>query len=189
MQSIQRSNLFKANSSALTIPVANGGLASASSGIYSVGVTSAFENNLIVYKTPTMGGLTMSAAYGAPEGYNDSAKVMGANAEYRQGDLYLGAGWNRKQGQLTGGVAYQKVNESMVGAMYSVTKEFNVWGNVHGWNVETGAVAANKFKGHDAMLGVSYKLPTGHPRSSACATRTRQMSTGRSPSRPSKTSH
>lgn len=161
VQSVQRTNFFRANSSALNTPVANGGLATAGSGIYSVGITSAFENNLIVYKTPSMGGLTVSAAYGAPEGYADSAKVMGANAEYRQGDLYLGAGWNRKQGQVTGGTATQKINESMVGGMYSVTKEFNVWGNLHGWELETGAVAGDKFKGHDAMVGVSYKLPTG----------------------------
>lgn len=161
VQSVQRSNFFKVNAAALGSPVANGGLASASNGIYSVGISSAFENNLIVYKSPNMGGFTFSAAYGVPEGYVDSAKVAGANAEYRQGPLYLGVGWNRKEGRVNASTAEQKINETVFGGMYAITKEFNVWGNLHGWSVETGAVGGQKFKGHDAMIGVSYKLPSG----------------------------
>lgn len=159
VQSIQRSNFFRVNSAALTTPVANGTLASATSGIYSAGITSAFENNLVVYKTPSFGGLTVTGAYGAPEGYTDAGKVYGANAEFRQGDLYLGAGWNQKQGLVAATGSYQKINESMLGAMYSVTKEVNLWGNAHGWDLQTGATG--KVNGHDLMLGVSYKLPAG----------------------------
>lgn len=161
VQSVQRSNFFRVDAGALGTPVANGGLASAGSGIYSAGATSAFENNLIVYKTPNMGGFTFSAAYGVPEGYVDSAKVAGANAEYREGPLYLGAGWNRKVGRVNASTAEQKINETVFGGMYAFTKELNVWGNLHGWSVETGAVGGQTFKGHDAMIGVSYKLPGG----------------------------
>ena len=159
VQSIQRSNFFRVKSSALTTPVADGTLASASNGIYSAGITSAFENNLVVYKTPSLGGLTLTGAYGAPEGYGDGGKIYGANAEFRQGDLYLGAGWNQKKGLVAATSRYQKINESMLGAMYAVTKDVNLWGNVHGWDLETGA--SGKVKGHDLMLGVSYKLPSG----------------------------
>ena len=159
VQSIQRSNFLRVNSSALTAPLANGTLASAAGGIYAAGASSAFENNLAVYKTPDFGGLTVTGAYGAPEGYSDGAKVYGANAEFRRGDLYLGAGVNQKQGVVTASDNYQKVRESMVGAMYSVTPQINLWGNIHGWELETGA--SGKVKGRDAMLGVSYKLPTG----------------------------
>ncbi|WP_295951691.1 porin [Rhodoferax sp.] len=159
VQSVQRSNFFRVNSSALTTPVANGTLASASGGIYSVGITSAFENNLVVYKTPSFGGLTVTGAYGAPEGYTDGGRIYGANAEFRKGDLYLGGGWTQKQGLVASTGSYQKINESMVGAMYSVTSAINLWGNVHGWDVAAGA--GSKVKGHDLMVGVSYKLPAG----------------------------
>lgn len=158
VQSIQRSNFFRVNSTALTNPVSNGQLASAAGGIYSAGITSAFENNLLVYKSPSFSGLTVTGAYGAAENYVDGGRVLGANAEYRNGGLYLGAGWNQKRGQVTSG-GFQKIDESMVGGMYSVTPSVNLWGNVHGWDVNTGPVS--KVKGHDLMVGVSYKTPGG----------------------------
>ena len=159
VQSVQRSNFFRVNQAALTSPVTNGTLASGAGGIYSAGITSGFENNLVVYKTPDFGGLTVTGAYGAPEGYADGAKIYGANAEFRRGGLYLGAGWNQKRGIVTATATQQRIDESMLGAMYTVTPLVNVWGNVHGWNFRTGA--ASQVKGHDAMLGVSFKLPTG----------------------------
>jgi predicted porin len=159
VQSVQRSNFLRVNQAALTTPLANGSLASGAGGIYSVGITSAFENNLIVYKTPSFGGLTLTGAVGLAEKHVDSDKVLGANAEYRAGPLYLGAGWNKKEGIVAATGASQKVTESMVGAMYSFTTQLNLWGNVHGWKFETGA--SGNLKGNDAMIGVSYKVPTG----------------------------
>ena len=155
VQSVQRSNFLRVNQAALTQPVASGNLASGAGGIYSVGITSAFENNLVVYKTPSFNGLTLTGAVGAGEANVDSAKVFGANAEYRNGGLYLGAGWNQKQGAVTTTGAEQKVDEQLLGGMYSLTPELNLWGNVHGWKVSSGAGAS--LNGHDAMLGASYK--------------------------------
>lgn len=160
VQSVQRSNFMRVSQAALTTPVANGTLSSGAGGIYSVGITSAFENNLVVYKTPSFGGLTLTGAIGAAEDHVDSAKVYGANAEYRSGPLYLGAGWNQKQGIVAATGASQKVSEAVMGGMYSVTPQLNLWGNLHGWKAETGA-AGGEVKGHDAMLGVSYRLPSG----------------------------
>lgn len=154
VQSVQRSNFLRVNQSALQLPLANGTLASGASGVYSVGITSAFENNLVVYKTPSFGGVTATVAAGAAEGYGDAGKVYGANVEYRGGPLYLGAGWNQKTGLVTSNAAHQKVNEAMVGGMYSITPEFKAWGNLHRWDFDTGA--ASSLKGHDFMLGLSY---------------------------------
>lgn len=159
VQSVQRSNFLRVRESALRTPVTNGTLASSTGGIYAAGITSAFENNLLVYKTPSFGGLTVTGALGAAEDYVDGGKVFGANAEYRQGNLYLGAGWNQKQGLVAATGGHQKITETMLGSMYSVTKEVNLWGNVHGWELETGA--AGTVNGHDVMLGASYKLPSG----------------------------
>jgi len=159
VQSVQRSNFLRVNQAALTTPLANGTLASGAGGIYSVGITSAFENNLIVYKTPSFGGLTLTGAVGLAEKHVDSDKVLGANAEYRAGPLYLGAGWNKKEGIVAATGASQKVTESMVGAMYSFTTQLNLWANVHGWKFETGA--SGNLKGNDAMIGASYKVPNG----------------------------
>lgn len=159
VQSIQRSNFFRVKGGALKTPIPDGTLGSTAGGIYAAGISSAFENNLLVYKTPSFAGLTLTGAYGAPEGYVDGAKIYGANAEYRNGDLYLGAGWNQKRGVIATTTMQQRVDESMLGAMYSVTPVINVWGNVHGWDFRTDA--AGRVRGHDAMLGVSFKVPTG----------------------------
>lgn len=161
VQSVQRSNFLRVNSAALGVPAANGTLGGAAGGIYSVGITSAFENNLVVYKTPSFGGLTVTGAVGAPEGYGDAGKVYGANAEYRAGPLYLGAGWNQKTGLVTATGAHQKVNEGMLGGMYSVTSSLNLWANAHTWKFETGVATATALKGHDVMLGASFKTASG----------------------------
>jgi GBP family porin len=160
VQSVQRSNFLKVSQAALTTPVANGTLASGAGGIYSVGITSAFENNLVVYKTPSFGGLTITGAVGAPEGYTDAGKVFGANAEYRSGPLYLGAGWNRKTGIVAAPGARQKVSEAVLGGMYSITPQLNLWSNAHSWKFETGASSAD-LSGHDFMVGASYKTSSG----------------------------
>lgn len=158
VQSIQRSNFLRVNQSALGIAVGNGTLASGSGGVYSVGITSAFENNLVVYKTPSFGGLTLTGAVGAGERFADGGKVYGANAEFRSGGLYLGGGWNQKKGEVTATRAEQKVTEEMLGGMYAVTPSVNLWGNAHGWKFEN---AGADLSGHDFMLGASFKVPTG----------------------------
>lgn len=160
VQTVQRSNFLRVNQAALTTPVVNGTLGSASNGIYAVGISSAFENNLVVYKSPSFGGLSLSAAIGRPtEDFVDAGKVHGANAEYRAGDLYLGAGWNQKRGRVTGSTAEQRVSEALLSGMYAVTKEVNLWGNFHGWKFASGA--GGDLKGRDFMLGASYQLPLG----------------------------
>lgn len=161
VQSIQRSNFLRVNSAALQKPVANGTIGSAASGVYAVGISSAFENNLVIYKTPSFGGLTVTGAVGAGEGYGDAGKVYGANAEYKSGPLYLGAGYTQKRGVVSATGREQKVTETMVGGMYSVTPELNLWANVHPWKYEAGTASGGSIDGHDYMVGVSFKLPTG----------------------------
>lgn len=158
VQSIQRSNFFRVNASALGIAAGNGTLASGANGIYSAGITSAFENNLVLYKTPSLGGLTLTGAVGAGERNADGGKVYGANAEFRSGGLYLGAGWNQKRGVVAATGEEQKINEQVLGGMYAVTSSVNLWGNAHGWKFENGAA---DLTGHDFMVGASLRLPTG----------------------------
>lgn len=161
VQSIQRSNFLRVNAAALEKPVANGTLGSTAAGVYSVGISSAFENNLVIYKTPSFSGLTVTGAVGAGEGYGDAGKVYGANAEYKSGPLYLGAGYTQKRGVVAASGREQKVTETMVGGMYSATGELNLWANIHPWKYETGAATGGSIGGRDFMVGVSYKLPTG----------------------------
>ncbi len=155
-QSVQRSNFARVTTAASPIKTA-GTLDSIGGGIYALGITSAFEDNLVIYKTPSIaGGLTLTAAVGAPEGYtNGAAKIYGGNAEYRSGSLYLGVGINSKEGRVpANGAGVQKVKETAITGMYGITSSVNVWGNVHPWSFDSAGTA---LKGHDFMLGVSFR--------------------------------
>lgn len=156
VQTVQRSNFARVAAAASPIKSA-GTLDSIGGGIYSLNITSAFENNLLVYKTPVIaGGLTLSAAFGAPEGYPAGAgKITAGNAEWRSGPLYLGYGINVKEGRIpVGGSASQKVTEQVVTGMFTVNPSFNLWGNVHPWTFDSNG---SKLSGHDYMVGATYK--------------------------------
>jgi len=68
LQSVQRSNFARISAAASPIKAA-GSLDSIAGGVYSASITSAFEDNLVVYKSPSFGGATVMLAAGAPEGY------------------------------------------------------------------------------------------------------------------------
>ncbi len=154
-QSVQRSNFARVTTAASPIKAA-GTLDTIGGGLYSIGISSAFEDNIVIYKTPSFSGLTVTGAIGAPEGYPaGNGKVFGGNAEYRAGPLYLGYGINSKEGRVpVGGGLKQTLREQAFTGMYSVTKEFNVWGNLHPWSFTSNGV---DFKGRDFMLGVSWR--------------------------------
>jgi len=161
LQSVQRSNFarIRASASPVTTP---GTLDSVTNGIYSLGITSAFEDNQIVYKTPTFfGGLTAMLSVEAPEGYaNGGGKLFSGNIEYRNGPLYTSVAATQKKGIVpTASNAEQKVSEQVASAMYAITPAVKVWGNVHPWKLES--VAGSELKGNDWMLGASYWLASG----------------------------
>lgn len=160
LQAIQRSNFARISATASPIKAA-GSLDTIAGGVYSLAITSAFEDNLVIYKTPVFGGATVQFAVGAPEGYPAGAgKIFGGNFEYRNGSFFGSLGYNSKQGTVpAGGGPFQKITEEIVSAMYAVTQEFKVWGNVHPWNFDS--VAGTSLKGNDFMLGISYWLPSG----------------------------
>ena len=159
VNAIQRSNLLRVNQNALTVPVANGTLAAGANGIYSVGISSSYENNQLIYKTPSVGGFTASLAAGLAEGYEDSGKLYGTNLEYSQGPLYVGGAFNRKHGTVLATGTSQHTDEAVLGAYYSLTDTLKLWGNAHGWSVDPGTGAT--LKGHDYMLGFSYFVGVG----------------------------
>jgi predicted porin len=155
VQTVQRSNFVRVAAAASPIKTA-GTLDSIGGGVYSLGITSAFEDNMVVYKTPSFGGLTITGAFGAAEGYaNGAAKIFGGNAEYRSGPLYLGYAFNQKEGRVpVGGGASQKVTEQVVTGMFTVNGSFDLWGNVHPWSFDSNG---SKLDGHDYMVGATYK--------------------------------
>lgn len=159
VNSIQRSNLLRVAEGALQVPLVNGTLASGTNGIYSVGISSTFENNLAVYKTPSFDGLTASLALGAPEGYTDSGKLYGANVEYSKGPLYLGGAFNRKYGLVPATGTNQRTDEAVLGALYAFTDSFKLWGNLHYWAVDPGL--GYTLEGDDFMVGASYWVGVG----------------------------
>lgn len=160
VQSVQRGSFARVNASASPVKTA-GSLDANSGGIYSVGITSAFEDNLLVYKTPSFSGLSGSLAYGfGSENSSDSGnvkdgQVKSANLELKKDWGYVGVGMNSKQGSVVSS-ATQKLNESLVSGMYKVTSNVNVWGNYHTWKLDS----AEDIKGKDHMLGVSYRMPS-----------------------------
>jgi predicted porin len=155
VNSVQRSALARVSASASPVKAA-GSLDSIASGVYQLSATSSFEDNLVVYKTPTLGGVTARFAAGAAEGApSGSGRILGTNVEYRGGPFFGSAAYNQKRGTVpAGGGTYQTTTEGLVSGMYEVVPNtFKVWGNVHGWKLEDAAV---ELKGHDWMLGLSY---------------------------------
>lgn len=155
LQSVQRSNFARIRATSSPIQSA-GSLDSVSGGIYSVGITSAFEDNQVVYKTPSINGFTAMLSAGAPEGHAaGTGKLFSGNVEYRQGPLYASIAATQKEGRVpAGGDLKQKVSEQVVSAMYELAPGVKLWGNVHPWQVES--INNSKLKGNDWMLGASY---------------------------------
>lgn len=158
LQSVQRSNFARINAAASPIKSA-GSLDAIAGGVYSLGITSAFEDNLVVYKTANFGGATAMFAVGAPEGYaSGSGKVFSGNVEYRSGGLYASVAANRKEGRVpAGGSLKQTMNEQLISGMYEVMPGLKLWGNFHPWKLESAA--NTQLKGRDWMLGASYWFP------------------------------
>ncbi len=166
VQSVQRSNFARIATSAS--PLQNGGsLAPSKDGLQSVGITSAYEDNLLVYKSPNWAGASASLAYGVgnESGASSSVvkrdgRVFGGNLEYNRDGLFVGAAFNRKDGYFsnTSGEHGQHLNEQLVSAMVTAAPNLKIWGNYHPWSL---SAADQRLKGHDWMLGVSYTLPSG----------------------------
>lgn len=156
LQMIQRSNFVRVAATASPLKTA-GTLDAISGGIYSIGISSGFEDNMILYKSPNLGGFTFMASVEAPEGYPAGAgKAFGGNVEYRSGDLYVGAALNSKEGRIpVGGSASQKITEQVVTGMYTFGGSgFSLWGNVHPWKFDSNG---SKLTGRDWMLGGTFK--------------------------------
>ncbi len=159
LQSVQRSAFARVSAAASPVKAA-GSLDSIAGGVYQFSSTSAFEDNLIVYKTPVFGGATAMLAVGASEGAPaGSGRVLGGNIEYRGGPFYGSVAYNQKRGTVPagGGGSYQTATEGLISGMWAPNPTgFKAWGNFHPWKLET---VASELKGHDWMLGVSYWFP------------------------------
>jgi general bacterial porin, GBP family len=158
VQSVQRSAFARVTAAASPVKAA-GSLDTIAGGIYQLNITSAFEDNLVVYKTPSFSGLTAMLAAGAAEGAAaGNGRVLAGNLEYKGGPFYGSVAYTQKRGTVPagGGGNYQKLQEFLASGMYNITQEFRVWANVHPWKLES---PATDFKGRDAMLGVSYFFP------------------------------
>ncbi|HZT56411.1 MAG TPA: porin, partial [Burkholderiaceae bacterium] len=156
LQSVQRSAFARISAAASPVKAA-GSLDTISGGIYQLGITSAFEDNLVVYKTPVFGGATAMLAVGAAEGAGPgSGRVLGGNVEYRGGPFYGSVAFNQKRGTVPAGGsgAYQTQTEELVSALYEIMpNQLKVWGNFHPWKLQS---PGGDLKGHDWMLGASY---------------------------------
>ena len=156
LQMVQRSNFVRVAAAASPLKTA-GTLDAISGGIYSIGISSGFEDNMVLYKSPNFSGFTFMASVEAPEGYSvGGGKAFGANGEYRSGNLYVGVALNSKEGRIpVGGGATQKITEQVVTGMYTFGGgPFSLWGNVHPWKFTSNGAPLN---GHDWMLGASFK--------------------------------
>jgi GBP family porin len=156
LQSVQRSAFARVSAAASPVKAA-GSLDTIAGGIYQLGITSAFEDNLVVYKTPMLGGATAMLAVGASEGAAaGNGRVLGANVEYRGGPFYGSVAFNQKRGTVPAGGAgaSQTQTEELVSGLYEIVPNaLKVWGNFHPWKLES---PGGDLKGHDWMLGVSY---------------------------------
>jgi len=155
VQSVQRSNFARISAAASPIKAA-GSLDTIANGVYSLNITSAFEDNLVVYKTPSFGGLTAMLAGGFPEDYaSGSGKIWAGNLEYRNGGFYGSVAYNEKEGRVpAGGAIPQKMRETVASAMYALTPNAKLWGNYHPWKFD--GPLNSELKGHDWMIGASY---------------------------------
>ena len=158
LQSVQRSAFARVTAAASPIKAA-GSLDTIGGGIYQLGISSAFEDNLVVYKTASLGGATIQLAAGAAEGAPaGNGRVLGANVEYRGGPFYGSVAYNNKRGTVpAGGGSYQTLTEALVSGMYTVSPLIKLWGNYHPWKLADNGAA--DFKGHDWMFGASLYLP------------------------------
>lgn len=157
VQSVQRSAFARVTAAASPVKAA-GSLDTIGGGIYQLGISSAFEDNLIVYKTPVFGGVTAMLAAGAAEGAPaGNGRVLGGNVEYKGGPFYGSLAYNQKRGTVPAGGtgSYQTVSEALVSGMYDITPELKLWGNYHPWKLDTPGPG---IKGHDGMIGVSYRF-------------------------------
>jgi len=164
VQSVQRSGTARIR--AASSPIQSGGTLDSVSqgGVYALGMTSAFEDNMIVYKSPSFGGLTAMLAYEFDEKYEaaGNGRLWSGNVEYRSGPLYASVAANQKRGRVpllspASSDAKQKFSEQLVSGMYEVLPGIKLWGNVHPWQMKS--VANTELKGRDWMLGASYWLP------------------------------
>jgi predicted porin len=74
-------------------------------------------NNSVSYKSPSLSGFKLGAAYSAGEAASGAASnnLMGVSASYTLGDFYLGAGYHTIERQLTG-----DDKEMIIGAAYKM---------------------------------------------------------------------
>jgi predicted porin len=168
-QTIERGNVVRM--AQVASPISGGGSLDVSSGgIFTIGATSSFEDNQVVYQTPSFGGATVMLSYGTGAEIastnsivRNDQRVRGANAEWRPSaikDLYLGAAWNEKRGQRVSGMALyeQRLTESALTGQYVFPSGFSLWGNYHPFELLSGP---QRLKGSDYMVGLSYRTPSG----------------------------
>lgn len=158
VQSVQRSAFGRIAANVAPVKTA-GSLDSIAGGIYQLNITSAFEDNLVVYQSPTIAGASLRLAVAPSEGSPaGGGRVLGSNFEYRGGPVFATLAWNQKRGTVPagGGGNFETATEAMAGGLYKVTEAFHLWGNVHPWKFTSPGV---DFKGHDWMLGASYWFP------------------------------
>jgi general bacterial porin, GBP family len=168
-QTIERGSIARISAAASPV-TGTGSLDASAGGIYTLGITSAFENNQIIYKTASFGGATATLSYGTGLGNASSVSavkndgvVIGGNLEWRPQqvkDLYLGFGYNEKKGQrtITGNINEQKLTEWALTGQWVAPGGFSPWGNYHPFDLKSGP---QELKGHDWMLGLSWRMPSG----------------------------
>lgn len=161
VQSVQRNSFARIDAAAS--PLANAGsLNPVADGRQTVGITSAFEDGLIVYKTPNFGPVSATLAYGSgvAGGSNRDGRVVGGNLQYNDQGRYVGLGFNRKNGTVTaaGMQQGQVLTETLISGLYPLGGGMSVWGNFHPWSLKS---AGQELKGRDVMVGMSYQMPSG----------------------------
>lgn len=159
LQSVQRSNFARISATASPIKAA-GSLDTIAGGVYSLSISSAFEDNLVIYKTPVIGGATAMLAVGASEGAPaGGGRIVAGNIEYRGGPFYGSVAFNQKKGTVPAGGSgpSQTVKEELISGMWAPSPTgLKLWGNFHPWDLQDSAA---ELKGRDFMLGVSYWFP------------------------------
>lgn len=161
VQSVQRNSFARIDAGASPLTDA-GTLNPVSGGRQTVGITSAFEDGLFVYKTPNFGPVSATVAYarGVAGGAHQDGRVVGGNLQYNDQGRYLGLGFNRKNGTVSAGGTQQGqvLTETLVSGLYPLGGGLSVWGNYHPWSLKS---AGQQLKGRDAMVGLSYQTTSG----------------------------
>jgi predicted porin len=168
-QTIERAYVVRIAQSASPVS-GSGSLDMTSGGIYSIAATSGFEDNLIVYRTASVGGASLMLSYGAGSEsassnsiLKEDQRVLGANLEWRptaSKNLYLGVGWNEKKGQGVSGaeLIQQTLTDSAITGQYVFPSGLSIWGNYHPFKLSSGP---QTLQGSDYMLGLSYLMASG----------------------------